>query len=185
MCKALIVNRGCEFVQCNVACGYNEFYAEESIDRLFPLGLYEKAVTYNDNLSSCLLHVDENFNISLPMNGNMVIIMEPLPKALYLLFLCHPEGFLLKNISDYRMELEYIYRKVSRRRNPTVINRLLDEVTNPASNMLHKNLSIIRATFLKKMPVEVAQAFIPVRNRGREQYVLLDASCIKLPESLH
>lgn len=145
------------------------------------VSLYETAAFYGEIPAACHLRVDENFNIILPVHGNIIIEMEPLPKALYLLFLRHPEGIVLKKISDYRAELECIYRSVSRRRNPTVIHRLLDEITNPAGNMLHKNLSIIRAAFLKKMSPEAARLFVPVCNRGREHYVLLDASRVNLP----
>ena len=161
----------------NVICHYSAFYSSDAVRDC----LHEAAPLYGEIPASCQLQVDENFNISLPMNGNVTIEMEPLPKALYLLFLRHPEGIVLKNISDYRAELECIYRRVSRRRNPTVIHRLIGEITNPAGNLLHKNLSIIRAAFLKKIAPEAAQLFVPVRNRGRAQYVLLDASRMKLP----
>lgn len=183
MCKVFILKNTPVFLQYYIACSCNKYYLG-GVGNL-PSGLCEAGADYNKNVSSCLLYVDEYFDIYLPMNGNVKIYMEPLPKAIYLLLLRHPEGFLLKNIADYREELEYIYREVSGRKNSTVIRRLIDNVTNPLNNMLHKNLSIIRAAFLKKLPPEDAQQFIPVRNRGREQHVLLDASCIKWPKNLH
>jgi hypothetical protein len=39
----------------------------------------------------------------------MEIKMEPLTKAVYLLFLNHPEGILFKHLPDYRQELANIY----------------------------------------------------------------------------
>ena len=185
MYNVLILKGGACVLQYGSAYSCNESYYEEAIDDISLCGLYEVSCGYGEESTSCRLCVDDEFNIYLPVNGNVVVVMEPLPKALYLLFLRHPEGILLKNISSYREELELIYRKVSGRRNPTMIHRLLDEVTNPANNMLHKNLSIIRSVFLKSLPVEVAQLFIPVRCRGREQYVLLDTSCVKMPKNLH
>ena len=164
---------------CNSLFYYNSSYRSGA--NAGNVSLYETVTPYGEISAVCHLQVDENFNITLPVNGNMIVEMEPLPKALYLLFLRHPEGIVLKNISDYRAELECIYRNVSRRRNPTVIHRLLNEITNPAGNMLHKNLSIIRASFLKKMSPEAARLFVPVCNRGREHYVLLDASRVNLP----
>ena len=161
---------------------YSCYNTAEACGNYMSFGMCEAPQEYNK--TSCRLYVDACFNIFLPMNGNVEIEMEPLPKSLYLLFLRHPEGILLKNISDYRAELESIYCKVSRRKNPTVIQRLLSEVTNPISNILHKNLSIIRAAFFKKLPPEETRLFVPLRNRGREQYVLLDVSCMKLPEIL-
>ena len=184
MCKLLILENECDLLQYNIVCSSQFYYAEEIDGSCLPMVLYDTSGGYYKNLTSFQLYIDEFFDIYLPMNGYMKISMEPLPKALYLLFLRHPEGILLKHISDYREELEYIYRKVSGRKNPTVIRRLMDEITNPLNNMLHKNLSIIRSSFLKKLSDEAAQSFIPIRNRGHEQYVLLDASRINLPEIL-
>ncbi len=184
MYKKVILSSEYDVVQHKTAHSCENPYTKETNVSIVPLGLYETAATYNDNKPHYQLYIDEQFNITLPMNGNITIKMEPLPKAIYILFLYHPEGILLKNISDYRSEIEYIYRKVSRRQNPTVINRLLDEVTNPINNMLHKNLSIIRTAFLNKLPTEVADFFIPIRNRGRKQHILLDVSEIKLPKNL-
>lgn len=184
MYKKTILSSESGVVQHKTAHSYENPYTKETDVSIVPLGLYETVATYNDNKPHYQLYIDEQFNIFLPMNGNITIKMEPLPKAIYILFLYHPEGILLKNISDYRSEIEYIYRKVSRRKNPTVINRLLDDVTNPTNNMLHKNLSIIRTAFLNKLPAEVADFFIPIRNRGRKQYILLDVSEIKLPKNL-
>ncbi len=177
MCEMLLRKNNCGFM-----CLYGCYATNEACGNYLSASVCETAQEYNK--ASCRLYIDEKFNIFLPMNGNVEIEMEPLPKSIYLLFLRHPEGILLKNISNYRVELEDIYCKVSRRKNPTVIQRLLGEVTNPASNMLHKNLSIIRASFFKKLPPEEAWLFVPQRNRSREQYVLLDVSCMKLPEIL-
>ena len=146
--------------------------------------LCEENECYGDNLSLSFLHIDDKYNIILPLYDNAVIQMEPLPKSLYILFLRHPEGILLKEISNYRDEIECIYRKVSGRQNPTVIHRLLDDVTDPTNNMLHKNLSIIRSAFLRKLCVNVAEHYIPIRNRAHEQYISLDSSLIKLPQTL-
>ena len=165
-------------------CDYNNFYTEEVYDCALPFVLFESVADYSEYSASCSLFIDDDYNIFLPMNENVLIEMAPLPKAVYLLFLRHPEGISLKKISEYSAELESIYRMVSQRKNPSVIHRLISEVSNPASNLLNKNLSIIRAAFLRKLPSEVAQLYFPIRNRGRKQYVLLDASCIKLPEIL-
>lgn len=182
MCKLLILNGECSFSQYNASCGSNVYNAEVMDNNCTSAVVCDASGDYGKHLSSYQLYVDEFFDIYLPMNDNIKISLEPLPKAIYLLFLRHPEGILLKNIVDYRQELEFIYRKVSTRKNPTVIRRLLDDVTNPLNNLLNKNLSIIRAAFLKKLSDEDAKNLIPIRNRGREQYVLLDVSCIKLPD---
>ena len=184
MSESLISNSECNFLQSDVACGGYVLYTEEAGKNSQPAVLCDALGEYA-GVSLCRLSVDEDFNIRLPMDENMVIKMEPLPKSLYLLFLRHPEGIVLKKISEYREEMEYIYRKVSSRKNPTVIRRLMNEITDPLNNVLHKNLSTIRMAFLKKLPSDVAELFIPTRNHGRKKYVPLPVSCMKLPENLH
>lgn len=55
--------------------------------------------------------ITENFEIQLP-DYNMKIDMPPVIKAIYLLFLRHPEGILLGNLSDYVEELSAISEKL-------------------------------------------------------------------------
>lgn len=184
MCKFSNVKNGGSLLQYYIACSGSEYFMEGCAGNLYPSGLHEASSRYCSGAVPCMLYVDERFNIILPMNGNVEITLEPLPKALYLLFLHHPEGILLKNISEYSEELEYIYRKVSRRANPTVIYRLIDNVTNPISNNLNKNISVIRAAFYSKLPPEEAQQFAPIHNRGGKQCVLLDTLCIKWHKKL-
>ena len=56
--------------------------------------------------------ITKDYKIILPHYNNMEIKMEPLAKAVYLLFLNHPKGILFKNLPDYRKELTKIYAKL-------------------------------------------------------------------------
>ncbi len=63
------------------------------------------------------LVIDKEYRIGLPDYNNLEIKMTPLHKALYLLFLRHPEGILLKYMPDYKQELTTIYKQLSNREN--------------------------------------------------------------------
>lgn len=110
--------------------------------------------------------IDEKYNIILPLYPQISIKLEPLPKSIYLLFLHHPEGIVLKNISEYEEELKELYTAISGRQNITVINRLIGKACNPTENILHKSLSIIRKTFCNKMRIDIAQTYIPTSGRS-------------------
>ena len=146
--------------------------------------LNEVTNEYNDPDSPTLLYIDEIYNIILPTHGNIVIKMEPLPKSLYILLLRHPEGIILKNISNYRNELEFIYRCVSARKNTTVIKRLITQITAPHNNMLHKNISFIRAAFTTVLGYATAQNYIPTHCHGQEEYIKLERAYIRFPQVL-
>lgn len=130
------------------------------------------------------IHIDNNFEITLPLYPHIKIELAPLPKALYILLLRHPKGFPLKEINDYGNELIKIYCRISGRRNPSVIKRLFDSMTNPTLNTLHQNLSIIRHEFLQKLRSDIAQRYIPTQGRYQLHRIPLDSSKIILPAEL-
>lgn len=146
--------------------------------------LHEERSGYDEPASPTLLYIDDMYNIVLPTQGNAVIKMEPLPKSLYILLLRHPEGIILKNISNYRHELEFIYRRVSTRNNNTVIKRLMTQITIPHNNMLHKNISIIRTAFTTTLGSEAARNYIPTYCHGKEEYIKLERAYIRFPRVL-
>ena len=125
---------------------------------------------------------DDDFNITLPLYPNITITLEPLPKTLYILFLQHPEGIVLKDIQQYEAELKRIYSLVSGRRNPTVIKRVLRSLIDPTDNPLHKNLSIIRRSFTSKLNYNIARNYIPAHGRTKAHNIPLESENIILPE---
>lgn len=127
------------------------------------------------------IHFDSKFNISLPLYPQITIKLEPLPKALYILFLQHPEGIVLKEIQDYESELKNIYSAVSGRKNRSVLDRMFRALTNPVGNPLHKNLSIIRRCFLSKLRSDLACNYIPAHNRAKAHNIPIDSNMVEFP----
>lgn len=125
---------------------------------------------------------DKDFNISLPLYPQVVITLEPLPKTLYILFLQHPEGIVLKDIQMYETELKNIYSHVSGRKNPTVINKMFRSLTDPTENPLHKNLSIIRRCFTSKLNYNIARNYIPAHGRTKAHNIPLESEYVILPD---
>ncbi len=128
------------------------------------------------------LRFDSKYNISLPLYPQITIKLEPLQKSVYILFLRHPEGIVLKEIEEYKEELKRIYNSVSGRRNPTVVNRTLKALTDPTDNLIHKTLSVIRKRFINKLNYSIAQNYIPAHNRGRAHNIPLDCNLVEIPE---
>lgn len=126
-----------------------------------------------------VVYLDDEYNVVLPQYGNRVVVMPPLARSLYVLFLYHPEGLDVKSISDYAVELECIYRMVSKRNNPTVIRRVVEEITIPFNNTIYKNISIIRAAFYGCLPADVAQNYIPLRRFAGDKRLTLNCSFVQ------
>lgn len=79
------------------------------------------------------------------------VVMQPVHKAVYLLFLAHSEGIEFKRLSDYRDELLRYYRATARLMDVEKIKESVDRLTNPLDNAIHEKCSRIRKTFEELM----------------------------------
>ena len=105
------------------------------------------------------LHITKDYRIFLPDYNNIEIQMTPLPKAIYLLFLNHPEGILFKNLPDYRQELETIYYAITHRLDDEKIKESILRVTDPTDNSINEKCSRIREAFLSHFTEELAKKY--------------------------
>ena len=75
------------------------------------------------------------------------VLLPPIHKALYILFLNHPEGIEFKKLIDYREELLSIYRKIGSRSDENVIQNSINRLVNPLDNSINEKCARIKATF--------------------------------------
>ena len=73
--------------------------------------------------------------------------MSPIHKALYLLFLNHPEGIESKHLADHRDELLDIYTRISSWLDKDKVNDVVDRLVNPFDNAINEKCSRIKAAF--------------------------------------
>ena len=66
--------------------------------------------------------------------------MTPIHKALYILFLNHPEGIEFKNLIDHREELLAIYQKMGSRMEQSKIEETVNRLVNPLDNAINEKL---------------------------------------------
>lgn len=77
--------------------------------------------------------------------GSHELKVRPMAKTVLLLFLRHPEGIALKQIADYREELTYYYRRLSRSQDPEAIERSIGRIADAFSNDLNVNIARVNA----------------------------------------
>lgn len=103
--------------------------------------------------------------------------MEPINKAVYLLFLKHPEGIIFKYLPDYRKELADIYQKIK----PLGLNeralQSIEDVTNPCLNSINEKCARIKGAFISKFSDNLAKHYYISGWRG-------EAKKIDLPRDL-
>ena len=105
------------------------------------------------------LRITKDYRIFLLDYNNIEIHMTPLPKAIYLLFLNHPEGILFKNLPDYRQELETIYYAITHRLDDEKIKESILRVTDPTDNSINEKCSRIREAFLSHFTEDLAKNY--------------------------
>ena len=92
--------------------------------------------------------------------------MEPLAKAVYLLFLRHPEGIVFKALPDYRKELNHLYDKVRPWGLTDRTLQSIEDVTNPLLNSINEKCARIKKAFLCMMEGNIAKHYYIKGTRG-------------------
>ena len=77
--------------------------------------------------------------------------LQPVHKAVYLLFLAHPEGIEFKRLAEYRGELTGYYLKTARLMDREKIEEGVDHLVNPLDNAINEKCSRIKKAFLELM----------------------------------
>ena len=119
------------------------------------------------------LVVDKDYRIFLPDYNNTEITMQPLPKAVFFLFLQHPEGIPFKQLDYYFPELLEIYKHVGNREIEENILHSIGDITDPTKNSINEKCSRIREAFLKHFDAAYAQYYYITGKRGEPKKITL------------
>lgn len=109
-------------------------------------------------LSRLLITADYRF--ILTDYNNIEVELQPVHKAVYLLFLRHPEGIEFKHLRDYRQELMELYAKTARWMDREKIGESVDKLVDPLDNAINEKCSRIKKVFLNLMDEYRASYYI-------------------------
>lgn len=146
---------------------------KEKVRKLRAYGVDESEIVAAMNEEELFpqLVVTEDYKVVLADGANTEVKMEPLVKAVYLLFLSHPEGIVLKCLPDYREELTQLYLML---RPYGITNRVLqsiEDVTNPTLNSINEKCARIRKMFSEVLPRSVARYYSISGKRGEAKKI--------------
>lgn len=106
------------------------------------------------------LLITKDYRFILTDYDNREIELTPVHKAVYLLFLNHPEGIEFKQLADYREELLGYYMRTARMMDKQVIEESVDKLINPLNNSINEKCSRIKNVFLSMMDRYTADFYI-------------------------
>ena len=88
------------------------------------------------------------------------VVLQPVHKAVYLLFLAHPEGIEFKRLADYREELTRYYMATAKIMDKEKVMESVDHLINPLDNAINEKCSRIKKVFLELMDEYTASYYI-------------------------
>jgi len=106
------------------------------------------------------LLITKDYRFFLVDYDNREVELQPVHKAVYLLFLNHPEGIEFKRLSDYRGELTRYYMATARLMDKEKIIEGVDHLVNPLDNAINEKCSRIKKVFLGMMDEYAASYYI-------------------------
>ena len=181
----LMISKELEQFHCSILL--NE--VKEKVRRLKAYGVDEAEIVAAMNEEELFpqLIVTEDYKVVLDDGANTEVKMEPLVKAVYLLFLSHPEGIVLKCLSDYREELTQFYLLLRPAGLTDRVLQSIEDVTNPMLNSINEKCARIRKAFSELLPKSVARYYSISGKRGEVKKIdLVRANVVwkcKMPTS--
>ncbi len=148
---------------------------KEKVRKLKAYGMDEAEIVAAMNEEELFpqLVVTEDYKLVLADGADTEVKMEPLVKAVYLLFLSHPEGIVLKCLPDYREELTKLYLMLRPYGMTDRVLQSIENVTNPTLNSINEKCARIHKIFSEILPESVASYYYISGKRGEAKKIEL------------
>jgi hypothetical protein len=120
------------------------------------------------------LFIDKNYNIHLGKKEGRVISLRPLVKAVFILFLKHPEGILLKERGRYENELNDIYAVIAPNVAAEYRQERIGRLVDPADNSFSEKASVLNARLERILPRDTIGYYKIQGTNGYPRRIPLD-----------
>ena len=129
------------------------------------------------------LYIDHQFIIRTGSYAGPVLPLRPLVKALFILFLRHPEGILLKQRDRYRQELEDIYSLICPNTAMEVVHHVkiavvalerVGRLVNLQDNSFSEKASVLNARLEELLPSGMAEDYKIQGYNGHPRRIMLN-----------
>lgn len=125
------------------------------------------------------IQIRRNGRIYLSDYSNLEIKMPTLEKALYILFLRHPEGIYISSLSEYRQELYDIYARLSNRGLIEDMRKRIDEMTNILRDQTSVKISRIKKAFTDALGNSLAEHYIIQGENAERKSIRLERRLVE------
>ena len=148
-----------------------KFYEGQRCDKtIWRLGFHDDKLKHQVKFSRLTITKDGNIMLT---DYNKEVRMEPLTKAVYLLFLKHPEGIAFKELPDYRKELADLYAMIKPLGLTDRVIKSSEDVTNPLLNSINEKCSRIKAAFIAEVDTTLVDQYFITGKSGEHKRVTI------------
>lgn len=136
----------------------------------------EAVIAFRVKLSR--LRITEKKAIVLEDFDHKEVKMDTLTKAVFLLYLKHPEGIRYKELSDYQQELEEIYSSITGREDLDSIRKSVSDLCDPLNNSINEKVSKVKKAFKDVVNELTARFYYIDGKKGTAKRIALDRSLV-------
>lgn len=144
----------------------------------------------------CKFLISSDMKSSVVINGNLDIIfpefdemklrLTPLCRTLYILFLLHPEGIVLKEIENYKQEMLDIHHIVKPTLNSKTADNSISDMCSPFSESLLQKISMIKRNVRSQLLNPELVDYYSIAGKRGSSYTLPAAAKLRsIPKVLH
>lgn len=146
----------------------------EKLQRKYGITIEELEAVIAFRVKLSRLHITEKKSIVLEDFDHKEVKMDTLTKAVFLLYLKHPEGIRYKELSDYQQELEEIYSSITGREDLDSIQKSVADLCDPLNNSINEKVSKVKKAFRDAVDDRVARFYYIDGKKGTAKRIALD-----------
>lgn len=150
----------------------------ERLQRKYGITIEELEAVIAFRVKLSRLRITEKKAIVLEDFDHREVKMDTLTKAVFLLFLKHPEGIRYKELSDYQQELEEIYSSITGREDLDSIRKSVSDLCDPLNNSINEKVSKVKKAFKDVLNEHTARFYYIDGKKGTAKRIALDRSLV-------
>lgn len=150
----------------------------EKLQRKYGITIEELEAVIAFRVKLSRLHITEKKAIVLEDFDRKEVKMDTLTKAVFLLYLKHPEGIRYKELSDYQQELEEIYSSITGREDLDSIRKSVADLCDPLNNSINEKVSKVKKAFKDVVNEHTAKFYYIDGKKGTAKRIALDRDLV-------
>lgn len=150
----------------------------DALMRKHGLNVEEVEILLVRNVKLSRLRITAKNEILLEDFDRKEVKMDTLTKAVFFLYLRHPEGIRYKELSDHQRELEEIYSSITGREDLDSIRKSVEDLCDPLNNSINEKVSKVKKAFRDVVNDRVAKFYYIDGEKGTAKRIALKRSYV-------